>query len=244
MIDTHAHLAFFKDIEDILKRAKNIKKIIDIAVSKEALLNSLNLRKTHKNIYTAAAVAPHDVEKKESKAFFSDIEKYTKEKKLIAIGETGLEYHYNISKSLQKDFLKRHILLAKENSLPIIFHCRDAFSDLFFEGRDIKKAVIHCFTGGEMEAMQATERGWYISFSGIVTFKNSRPIQKALKNIPIEKVLIETDSPYLAPQKYRGKRNEPAYIFEVAKAVASIKELDIKEVIDITTKNAEKLFSI
>ena len=252
-IDSHAHLTLddtfsFSKTEEILKRAKkaNIKTIINICTNLFSLEKGIELAKKHRSVFTAAATPPHDTEKEE-KSFFSLVEKYAKEKKIVAIGETGLDYYYKYSKKeTQKAFFEKYLSLAKDLSLPVIIHCREAFNDLF----EITKkympfpAVLHCFTGTNEEAKKALENGWYISFSGIITFKNSNALREVVKIVPLEKMLIETDSPYLAPQKYRGGGNEPAYLIETAKEIAKIKNVEIDKVARITSKNARSFFKI
>jgi TatD DNase family protein len=251
MIDTHAHLTFSKfreeEIFSIIERAKenNVEYIINICTDPLSLKKSLILQKTHKNIFTAAATTPHDVEK-EGEEFFKIVEKLANEKQLIAIGETGLDYYYKHSKiEIQKKFFKKYINLAEKTSLPLIIHCRDAFSDLFNLMENFKgKVVLHCFTGSLEDAKKALKGNFFISFSGIITFKNSKDLQETLKFTPLNNILIETDTPYLAPQKYRGKTNEPAFLIEIAKKIAELKNISLKEVIEKTTKNAKSLFSI
>ena len=148
---------------------------------------------------------------------------------------------------MQKRYLKKHLSLAKELSLPVIIHTRDAFSDLFDICKDFLpfNAVLHCFTGKEKEAKKVLDNGWFISFSGIITFpKSSISLQNIAANTPLEKMLIETDSPFLAPQKYRGKKNEPAYLIEIAQKIADLKKIPLEDIIKATSENAKKLFSI
>ena len=251
MIDTHAHLTFAKfseeEIFSIIERAKenNVEYIINICTDLPSLEKSLILQKADKNIFTAAATTPHDVEK-EGEEFFKRVESLATQKKLIAIGETGLDYYYKHSKiETQKKFFKKYLKLSLKTSLPLIIHCRDAFSDLFNLMKNFKgKAVLHCFTGSLEDAKKAISRNFFISFSGIITFKNSLVLQETLKFIPMKNILIETDTPYLAPQKQRGKTNEPAFLIEIAKKIAELKNISLQEVIEKTTKNAKSLFSI
>lgn len=245
MIDSHAHLTFSKDFdEDIIKRAisSNIKKIINICLNEKSLEEGFLLEKKYDFIKTASATHPHDVEKE--KDFFYTVKKYIK--KLIAIGETGLDYFYkNSSKSSQKKSFEKYLNLANEYNLPLIIHSRDAFSDICSILKSYKKKVVfHCFTGNIMQAEYILDKKWYISFSGIITFNKSEELQKVVKMVPIDKILIETDSPFLAPGKYRGKKNEPSFLIETARQIAFLKNLPIEEVIKITTKTTEQFFSI
>ncbi len=251
LIDSHAHLSdatILPNIESILKRAKhaNISYIINICTDIQTLKEGLILSEKHPEIKNTAATTPHDAtqEKDEAFAFFKEI---TKQNRLVAIGETGLDYHYKeLDPRIQKNFFIPYLHLAAENNLPIIFHCRDAFSDLFaitdLEYPHKANAILHCFTGGRKEAEEVLKRGWYLSLSGIVTFKNSKALREIAEFVPLSQLLIETDSPYLAPQTKRGKPNEPAFLPEVAACIADIKKISIEEVAKATRENASRLF--
>lgn len=249
--DTHAHLTsseLFANVEEILHRAKlaKIDKIVNICTDIESLKQGLLLHKKHSWVYNTAATTPHDVAK-EGELFFPIVEEKAREGELIAIGETGLDYFYEHSpKNLQNEFLTRYLALAKECSLPLVFHCRDAFSDLFARADAEYKgcsAVLHCFTGSVTEAKGVVDRGWFVSFSGIVTFKKSEALREAAKYVPLDSILIETDAPYLAPQSKRGKTNEPAFVVETAAFLAELKGVDAATLADVTSSNAEKFFS-
>lgn len=251
-IDSHAHITddnVYENIDEIIERAKrlNVTKIINICSNKESLDKGILLKEKYESIYLTAATSPHDVEK-EGEDFFPLVEDACINKKIIAIGETGLDYFYEYSKKeIQKKFFIKYLLLAKKFNLPVIIHVRDAFLDLFSIADEFyqnKKALLHCFTGNESEAKEALSRGWYISFSGIVTFKKSENLRKVVKEIPMDKILIETDSPYLSPESKRGKRNEPSNVIEIAEFIAKIKNLSLKEVAKITYANTINFFSI
>ncbi|NGX46147.1 MAG: putative metal-dependent hydrolase YcfH, partial [Chlamydiae bacterium] len=211
LTDSHAHLLSLEgDLELVLARAQEagVTKILNICTTAKELQKGLALQKKHPWISTAGAITPHDVAKLGEKEF-ADFAKGAKSGSLVAIGETGLDYHYDYSpREVQQDFLRRYIALAQECSLPLIFHCREAFDDLFAivdESGFTGPAVLHCFTGTLEEAKQVIERGWYLSLSGIVTFKKSLELREVAKFVPLSQLLIETDSPYLAPQSHRGK---------------------------------------
>jgi len=251
LIDSHAHLTIpsvVDQVEEILGRAqqKNIKAIVNICINPSSLEKGIHLAERHHWIFNAAATTPHDVDK-EGELFFPMVEKKAHEGKLIAIGETGLDYHYEHSKIFsQKAYLVRYFALALAANLPLIFHCREAFKDLFelsdhhYQGRP---AVLHCFTGTLEEAKGCLERGWMISISGIITFKKSALLKEVAAYVPLDRLLIETDTPYLAPESKRGKRNEPAYIEETAQVLADVKGISIEEVTQATSKNAAQFFS-
>ncbi|KPK32844.1 MAG: hypothetical protein AMS24_02905 [Chlamydiae bacterium SM23_39] len=246
MIDSHAHLTLFPlDIDAVLERAikNNFKAIINICLNEESLKKGLKLEKKYPFIHTAAGTHPSDV--KREKNFFEIVKQYAKEKKLVAIGECGLDYHYkNIKKELQKKTFKEYLKLAEESSLPLIIHCRDAFSDLFEIHNYKIPTVLHCFTGTIEDAKKALEKNFFISFSGIVTFKNSKDLQDIVKIVPLDHILLETDTPFLAPQLYRGKKCEPSFLIETAKKIAEIKEEKLDKIIEITSENAIKFFSL
>lgn len=247
--DTHAHITYKNPpeerIDEIIKNAKenNVQTIINVSTNIKELKQGLIISKKYPFIYNAAATTPHDV-KDETEETFLFFEKCAKENKLIAIGEIGLDYHYHKNtKDLQEEVFKKYLKLAEKFSLPVIIHCREAFLDFFEIISNFKvKCVMHCFTGNINEAKQALDLGFFISFSGILTYKNSHELRKIAKEIPIEKILIETDSPYLAPQSKRGKTNEPAYIVETAKTLSEIKNIPIDQIANITTNNSKILF--
>lgn len=237
MIDSHAHLgadAFDTDRTQIIERARQagISHILNIATDKNTLDIGLELSNNFPWILLAGSTTPHDVETLGEKEF-GFFEKAAKDKKLAAVGETGLDYYYEHSpKELQQHFCKRYFHLAKACKLPVIIHCRDAFSDLlklldaeYSEGGKVLPGVLHCFTGTPKEAEELIKRGFTISFSGIATFKKSEALREALDLVPLPQLLIETDAPYLAPMPHRGKRNEPAFVTHTAALVAERKKV-------------------
>ncbi len=250
-IDSHAHLTsdeLYSDVEGILERAlaAGVQKIVNINTDRITLERGLELKEKHPEfIFNTVSTTPHDVEK-EGEENFPYFEKIIKGKKVVAVGEVGLDYYYAHSrKDIQKEFLKRYFDLAVETNLPVVIHCRgdDAFIDLFQFPQEIK-AVLHCFTGNLTQAQTALERGWYISISGIATFKKSFELREVIKHLPLEKLFIETDSPFLAPQSMRGKVNEPAFVGETAQTIATTKSISLEEVCRQTTENAKRFFLI
>ncbi len=251
LIDTHAHLTsdqILPHLEEVVARAEKngIKKIVNICTDIKSFDAGLLLHEKHPWIYNAAATTPHDVEK-EGEEFFPIVARAAKEGKLVAVGETGLDYFYEHSnKAVQQAFLLRYFELAIEVRLPLIFHCRDAFGDLFKMADSAYKgpAVLHCFTGTIEEAKGVLDRGWYVSFSGIVTFKKSEALREVAKYVPLDRLLIETDSPYLAPQSHRGKQNEPSFLPDTADAIAKVKGISLVELANASLENAMRLFSL
>lgn len=255
-IDSHAHLAsdeVYGDIDNLLQRAKdhNIGQIINICTDVKTLQRGLVLAQKYPWIHNVASTTPHDAAT-EGEAVFPIMEKHAKSGDLVAVGETGLDYyHYRDTKEVQKHFLRRYLHLALECHLPVVIHCRDAFDDLFpildsdyTVGGVHAPGVLHCFTGTEQEAEEVIKRGWYLSLSGIVTFKKSDTLRRVAKMVPLNQLLVETDTPYLAPQSHRGKINEPAFMIETVAAIAAIKGLSTEEVAQATAANARHLFKL
>lgn len=256
LFDSHAHLTIdpvYQEIEMILKRAQlaNVQGIINICIDQLSLKRGIALQAQVSGLYNAGATTPHDVAQ-EGKEMFPFFEKAAKEGKLVAIGETGLDYHYEHSpKDLQQKYLIQYLELAACCALPVIIHCRNAFEDLFalldmyYKKQGVwMPGVLHCFTGTVKEAKILVDRGWKISLSGIVTFKNSDFLREVAKWVPLSSLFLETDTPYLAPQKYRGKPNEPAYLQEIAACVALEKGIDLEEVVSKTYDNVKNFFSL
>lgn len=256
LIDSHAHLTsseISQEVEAVLNRAQmaGLASIVNICTDPASLEAGLKLAERHPWIYNTAATTPHDVDK-EGEAAFPIIAQCARDKRLAAIGETGLDYHYQHSAvATQKHFLRRYLHLALECQLPVVIHCREAFADLFeildaeytVNGKHAP-GVLHCFTGTIAEAEQVFKRGWFLSISGIATFKKSEELRAVVKMAPLEQLLIETDSPYLAPQSKRGKPNEPAYLPEIAALIASLKNVSTEEAALQTARNASRLFNI
>lgn len=254
LIDSHAHLTnsdVFGEVHELLKRAQlvGIESIVNICTDIETLNRGIELSKQYSNVFNTAATTPHDVEK-EGEEVFPVIADHAKKGHLVAIGETGLDYYYHHSApAIQQHFLRRYLHLALECQLPVVIHCRDAFEDFFkildaeytLNGRHAP-GVLHCFTGTIKEAEEVLKRGWYLSLSGIVTFKKSIGLHEVARMVPIEQLLIETDTPYLAPQSKRGKQNEPSYLTETARFIADIKGLSYETLADTTLRNTQNLF--
>lgn len=250
--DSHAHLSSLEilpHIQEVMTHAKmmSVSRILNICTDLSTLNEGLLLEKRFPEIKNAGATTPHDVEK-EGDMLFPVFAEAAQGKRLVAIGETGLDYYYKeLNPTIQKRFLKRYLHLAAETKLPVIFHCREAFADLFAVTDDEypkgAPAVLHCFTGSLQEAHEVLARGWYLSISGIVTFKKSQELREVAKMVPLNQLLIETDAPYLAPQSKRGKQNEPAFIRETAELIAAVKGVHLEEIARASFENGAKLFS-
>jgi len=247
MIDTHCHLYDKKlcdDLDNILKNAHNanVKKMICIGDRVKTSKESIEIAEKYQNVFASVGVHPHEA-KDVSINYLKILEKFALHKKVVAIGEIGLDYYYNISDSkIQKLIFLEQLKLAKKLKLPTVVHCRNADEDLYSTILKSKSncGVIHCFASNLNFAKKIINLGYFISFTGMITFV--KDLEEVIKNIDLKHILIETDSPYLAPIPYRGKINQPAYVAEVAKKIAAIKQVDLEEVINITTKNAYSLF--
>lgn len=250
-VDSHAHLSsseVFPSIQLLVARAQvaGVRFLLNICTDLQTLHHGIEIHSLYPFIKNAGATTPHDVEA-QGEIAFPFFEKAAYAKQLCAIGETGLDYHYQHSpKNLQKQFLIRYLHLALKTQMPVIFHCREAFEDLFsivdLEYPKKNIAVLHCFTGTMQEAEEVLSRGWYLSLSGIVTFKRSEQLREIAKIVPLSQLLIETDTPYLAPQSQRGKMNEPSFLPEIAQCIAEVKGISLKQVADTTSENAKRLF--
>lgn len=252
MIDSHAHLSFSsyspEEIDEIINRAheNGVDTIINIGGGEgyEGNLKALELAEHYPQIHATVGIHPHDAHLV-TPQMIEDLKSLLADKKVIAIGEVGLDFHYNHSDpKVQEEVFRQMIRLAKEVRLPMVLHVRDAYDRLYTileeeEGFECG-GVVHCFTGDWSFAEKMIEKGFYISFSGVITFKKSEALREVVRKIPTEKILIETDCPYLSPEPHRGKRNEPAYVKFTALKIAEIKKLTLDDVQRITSLNRSK----
>ncbi len=251
LIDSHCHIhdrEFFPDGgETELKTARdnNIKQLIVIGTDEQSSLEAIDFANKHQDVFCAIGSHPHEA--KHGLEYLDKID-FTNPK-IVAIGEIGLDYHYNHSpKQAQKQILIEQIKLALKHDLPIVFHVREAFDDLWpildqFEGQNIR-GVIHSFTDNEANLKEALKRGFYIGVNGIATFTKDQKQLEAFAQIPLDRLLLETDAPFLAPKPHRGKTNQPAYVADVAQFLAELYQVELDQLISQTTKNAKKLFDI
>jgi TatD DNase family protein len=251
MIDSHCHLdhePLLNNINEVLKRSKEvgIKKLLTICTTLKGFNNIKNILTIDKIIYGTFGIHPHETDNDNiSKKII--VENIKKNPKLIGIGETGLDFYYNHSKkNKQIDSFKRHIEAALETNLPIIVHSRNAeeetFNILSKYKHEKPKILMHCFTGSYNFYKKMEELNSFFSASGIITFNNSQDLQNTFLKIPNNKLLVETDSPFLSPVPMRGKKNEPSFIKYTIKKLADLKGVDEAEMINITSKNFENLF--
>ncbi|MCA1061748.1 TatD family hydrolase [Rossellomorea aquimaris] len=253
LFDTHVHLnaeQFDEDLEEVISRAREagVEKMVVVGFDRPTINRAMELIEQYDFLYASIGWHPVDaIDMKDEDLTW--IEELSHHKKVVAIGEMGLDYHWDKSpKDIQKEVFRKQIQLAKKVKLPIVIHNRDATQDIVDilreEGAGEVGGIMHCFSGSPEIAQECVDMNFYISLGGPVTFKNAKKPKEVAKEIPLEKLLIETDCPYLAPHPYRGKRNEPAYVKLVAEQIAELKEVSLEEVEKITTENAKKLFNI
>lgn len=251
-VDSHCHLdyeEFQSEFDEIITRAQRagVTHMTTIGTSLKTFPNTLKIAEKLPFIYATIGIHPHDAEK-EKEATYDDLARGAKHPKVIGIGETGLDYFYEHSpKELQQQLFRLHINVARDFNLPLIVHTRDADADCLRilqeeMAKSIFKGLIHCFTASKEFAEEVLKLGFYISISGIATFKKALDLREIVKNLPLERLLIETDSPYLAPIPHRGKRNEPSFVVHVAEAIAELKDLPLSKVAQQTTQNYFDLF--
>ena len=242
--------------------SEGVKYIINVGSSLDGSKKSIEFARKFSNVFASVGVHPHYVRsfgKKEIKILQSLIKGYSgtvndnvreRYKKVVAVGETGFDFYKNLSPrmDMERAFVS-HIEMALEYDIPVIIHDRDAHRQTlevvkkYIDQKNFR-AVVHCFSGDVNFAMQCLDLGLYISFTGVITFPNARDVLKAVEKVPVERLFIETDAPFLAPQAKRGKENYPGYVRYVAEKIAEIKNLSVEEVAGITSKNAERFFSI
>jgi TatD DNase family protein len=254
LIDTHTHLddaRYNEDREAVIARARaaGVERFLTIGCDLATSQSAVALAEHYPFIYASIGVHPHEV-KHIRDDWYDEFRCLAKNQKVVAYGEIGLDYHYNHSSPKeQRDRFREQIQLACELTLPIIIHTREAQEDTIAILREEKASevggVFHCFSGDAWLAKEALNLGFYLSFSGILTFQNATALREIAKNTPLDRVLVETDCPYLTPVPYRGKRNEPAYVSQVAKQLAVLHpELSLEEIQERTTENAKQLFKI
>lgn len=251
-VDSHCHLdklnyeELHQGVGDVIAKAHgaNVKQLLTVGVTLDSFPNMIEMISGYDEVYASCGVHPLDVE---SPFELDKLKEYATHSKVVAIGETGLDYHYQPETAeLQRTRFKQHVSLAVELNKPLIIHTRNARQDtldiLKQGGAEKCGGVIHCFTEDLAFAKAAMDLGFYISISGIVTFKAAVELKEVVKALPLDRLLIETDSPYLAPVPHRGKENQPAYVVEVAQYVAQLKGESLGRVAEQTTKNFQNLF--
>lgn len=252
LIDTHCHLDFpdFKDQRDaVVQRARDagVKRMITICTHASRFAGVKEVAAYYDDVFCSLGVHPHHSGEEGELVETKWLVEESKYEKVVGLGETGLDYYYNNSPvELQQESFRRHIHAALETDLPLIVHTRDADEDTYeilkSEGKGRLRGLLHCFSSGRKLAEQAIEMGFYLSLSGIVTFKKSQDLRDIVKDIPLENILVETDAPFLAPMPHRGRTNEPAYVVHTAAVVAEVKGISLEELGIITSANALRVF--
>ncbi|MBE3552173.1 MAG: TatD family hydrolase [Kyrpidia tusciae] len=253
LFDTHSHLndeAFSGDLAEIVERAEQagVEAVVVPGYDLPSSERALELAHRFDILYAAVGIHPHDASSADEAAM-EKLRLLAKEDRVVAIGEIGLDYHYDHSpRDVQREVFERHIALARELNLPVIVHDREAHADtleiLKRAGASEVGGVMHCFSGSLAMAQECLHLGFYLSFGGPVTFKNARRPKEVAAQVPEERLLIETDAPYLTPEPHRGKRNEPAYVALVAEALAKIRETEPEQLALATRANARRLFRV
>jgi len=248
-IDTHCHIVMehYDDMDDVIERAINngVKKIIVNGYDMKSNREILDLVKRYDIVYGALGIQPQELQDYTDENL-SFIESHINDDKILAVGEIGLDYHYDdTDRDKQKELFRKQLDIAYRYHKPVIIHSRDCIQETYDILKTSKvRGVLHCFSGSPEMALEFNKIGFMIGIGGICTFKNAKNILEVIKSVDLEYIILETDSPYLAPEPFRGKRNEPSYIPIIAKRVAEVKGLDIKGIEETTTSNARRLFDI
>jgi len=254
LIDTHCHLTFDvleRDIDAILARsiAAGVTEWITVGTDLQECQKAIALAERFDGMYAAIGIHPHDA-KTVTAETIQELKKLAQYKKVVAIGETGMDCHYNFSpREEQKKVFAEHLKIAAELNLPVIIHCREAFEEtmaiLQEHSTGIEKVVFHCFSGSAEQAKIVLDKGYYISFTGVVTFKNARIKQQAAKIVPLDRLMLETDCPYMSPEPMRKQKiNEPALLVHIASFLAELKQMDLEDFAQTVTATSKAFFEI
>ncbi len=253
LIDTHTHIDMMIDdkttLQDIIREMNElgVKKAVIPSVEIDTQDKVIELANSDENIFGMVGLFPSEA-KTYTPEFEARMEEYAKNnKKIVAVGEIGLDYYWDKSfVDLQKEVFIKQIKMAKRLKLPIAVHDREAHKDCFdiLKENKAERVLFHCFSGSVEFMKECVKQGWYIALGGVVTFKNAVKMKDVAREIPLDRLVLETDSPYLTPVPFRGKPNKPAYVRYVAEEIAKIREIPSEELIDITTTNAERFFEI
>lgn len=248
IFDTHAHYddsRFDDDREELVSSlfSKGVSQIINCACDYNSCLSTLELTRKHENVYAALGVHAHEAVDLTDEDYEKILGLFNNEK-VVAVGEIGLDYHYDFSpRDVQKDVFERQLILARELDLPVIIHDREAHEDTMNLLKKYRpKGVVHCFSGSAEMAKEVIKLGMYIGIGGAVTFKNAKKPVEVVKEIPLDRLLLETDAPYMTPVPFRGQRCDSSHIAYTAEKIAEIKNAETQQIIDICNENAQRLF--
>lgn len=246
LVDTHCHLfsEYYDNIDEVIMKAKEagVVMIVVNGVDRKTNEEVLKLVSKYDIVYGALGIQPEYAEAA-TEEDFDFIKEHINDDKIVAVGEIGLDYHYDIDRKKQKEVFKRQLEIAKVHSKPVIVHSRDCIQDTY----DILKmsgirGIMHCYSGSVEMALEFCKIGFYLGIGGVVTFKNALKLLEVIKRVPLEYIVLETDAPYLTPEPYRGKKNNPANVEIILKKICEVKDLDYNESCDITTSNVFSLF--
>ena len=253
LFDTHAHLddkKYDQDREEMLKRAqaKGIQHIVNVGYDLASSQRSIRLAEQFAFIYAAVGIHPHDAGETTEESF-SKLRKLAEHPKVVAVGEMGLDYFRDLSpRDIQQQVFRRQLGLARAIGKPVIIHDREAHGDIMTILKEEQAGqiggILHCFSGSWEMAEQCLEMGFYLSIAGPVTFSNARKLVEIAAKVPLNRLLIETDAPYLTPEPYRGKRNESAHVALVAEKIASVRKITLEELAEATTSNGLRVFKL
>ena len=248
MIDTHAHLLMLENMNELIDNmtSDDMDYIVTIGTTVEDSIQSVNLAKQHEKVYATVGIYP-EYSVNTTEEDLKTIEELAKEEKVVAIGEIGLDYHYNYDKESQKKLFVKQLEIANRVGKPFCIHCRDAVEDVYEVLKENKHLInhsglMHCYSEGKEWFKKFLELGLYLSFSGNITFKKAD--RSFLKDIPLDRIVVETDSPYLSPEPFRGRKNEPKMVQYVIEKIASEIGISSEELRKITTENAKKFYSL
>lgn len=252
MIDTHAHLhvkEFDADRTAVIERAKaaGLTTIINVGFDVEGNFQAIALAKKHEFMFATMGVHPHLASDWNDQVGAKMLETCKREEKIVALGEMGLDYFKNFqSKEIQEKAFRAQLKLAKVLDLPVIIHCRDAFRDTFkiLDEEDVSRVLLHCFTGTMEEAEEGFRRGYFMAFTGIITYPSAQALRAVVRNCPLNRLFTETDCPFLAPQSHRGERNEPSFLPEIVATIAKEKRISHTELQSSIVSNVKELFNI
>lgn len=252
LFDTHSHYndkAFENDLDEVLKKVykSNVTKLVCIGYNLESSRKAIEIAKKYDYIYATCGISPNDVNENSIEELNEIYELAKNNDKVVAIGEIGLDYYWNKeNKELQKEVFMKQIELANKLDLPITIHTRDAHIDtidILKQEKCLNTGIFHCCPLNVELIKKGIELGYYISFTGVITFKNAKP-ELAINEVPLDRLLIETDCPYMAPEPYRGKRNDSSYVIEVARKLAKEKNIEVEAMAKITYDNANRIYKM
>ena len=246
LIDTHCHIfeEYYDDIDSVVERARNagISMLVVNGIDRRTNEEVLRLVSKYDIVYGALGIQPEAVDSVVDEDF-EFIEEHINDRKIVAIGEIGLDYHYDIDRDKQRDIFERQLLLAQKYNKPVIVHSRECIQETYNTLKEFNvRGIMHCYSGSVEMAREFCKIGFFLGIGGIATFKNASKIVEVIKNTDMEYLVLETDSPYLSPEPYRGKRNEPANIEIILRKICEIKQLDFNEVGSVISDNVLRLF--